>query len=246
MKWICPYCRHSQVADSDNTFNAGSVFWVGEPDGGKKGYRITALRCLNEPCNKLTVTMELTQARKDASGSLHPGTALQQIPVLPSSFAKPQPDYIPNPIKEDYYEACKIRDLSPKASATLARRCLQGMIRDFCGISKSRLVDEIDELRLKVDNDEGPRGVEPEAVEAIDHTRTIGNIGAHMERDIGVIVPVDPGEAQALIELIEMLFEEWYVARHRRQQRLAKLKTVADTKASQKDKAKQALKDAGA
>jgi hypothetical protein len=48
----------------------------------------------------------------------------------------PLPDYIPEQIKDDYYEACSILNLSPKASATLARRCLQGMIRDFWGITK--------------------------------------------------------------------------------------------------------------
>ncbi|MEI8253036.1 MAG: hypothetical protein WCG25_04765 [bacterium] len=45
--------------------------------------------------------------------------------LLPVSEAKVLPDYIPDPIKQDYYEACRIRDLSPKASATLSRRCLQ-------------------------------------------------------------------------------------------------------------------------
>jgi hypothetical protein len=33
-------------------------------------------------------------------------------------------------------------------------------------------------------------------VDAIDHVRKIGNIGAHMEADINVIVEVEPKEAQ--------------------------------------------------
>lgn len=51
-----------------------------------------------------------------------------------------------------------------------------------------------------------------------------------MEKDINLIVEVDPGEAQALIELIEMLFEEWYVARHTRQEKLDKIRVVAAEK----------------
>lgn len=51
-----------------------------------------------------------------------------------------------------------------------------------------------------------------------------------MEKDISVIVDVDPGEAQTLIELIEMLFDEWYVARHTREGRLAKIKQIAADK----------------
>lgn len=154
-------------------------------------------------------------------------------PVPPSS-AKPQPDYIPQPIRDDYNEACAIRDLSPKASATIIRRCLQGMIRDFCGIAKKRLVDEIDELRARVHDGRAPHGVQADTVEAIDQVRGIGNIGAHMEADINVIVDVDPDEAQILVELVELLFAEWYVARETRTQRLAKLKLIVDEKVRQR------------
>jgi hypothetical protein len=150
--------------------------------------------------------------------------------LLPPSFAKPQPEYIPKPIRDDYNEACAIRDLSPKASATITRRCLQGMIRDFCGISKKFLFDEINELRARVNEGRAPPGVQIDQVEAIDHVRGIGNIGAHMGADINVIVDVDPDEAQTLIELVELLFAEWYVARQGRAERMEKLKLTAQGK----------------
>ena len=51
-----------------------------------------------------------------------------------------------------------------------------------------------------------------------------------MEADINVIVEVDPKEAQLLIELTEILFEEWYVAREQRKQRLAEIGFVAEDK----------------
>ncbi|WP_183711553.1 DUF4145 domain-containing protein [Bradyrhizobium sp. ERR14] len=151
--------------------------------------------------------------------------------LLPASTAKPQPTCVPEPLRADYAEACAIRDLSPKASATIIRRCLQGMIRDFCGIKKGRLIDEIEELRKRVDAGNAPRGVQHDSVDAIDHVRGIGNIGAHMEKDINTIIDVDPHEAQRLIELTEMLFEEWYEARHRREQRLKKIGAIAAEKA---------------
>lgn len=150
--------------------------------------------------------------------------------LIPQGAAKPQPDYIPEALREDYLEACQIRDLSPKAAATLARRCLQGIIRDYAKISKPRLIDEIKELRKAVDDGTAPQGVTHDSVEAIDHVRKVGNIGAHMEKDIDLIVPIDPGEAQALIELIEMLFEEWYVARHKRKERLARIAAIGAEK----------------
>ncbi len=150
--------------------------------------------------------------------------------LLPESLAKPQPDFIPAPIREDYTEACRIRDLSPKASATLSRRCLQGMIRDFCGISKGTLFSEIEELRKRVSDNNAPKGVTDESVDGIDHVRGVGNIGAHMEKDIDLIVPVEPNEAQLLIELIETLFDEWYIAREKRRVKFAKLAELAESK----------------
>ena len=109
-------------------------------------------------------------------------------------------------IREDYEEACLIQDRSPKASATLARRCLQGMIRDFWEIKGERtLYHEIDAIKDKV----------PAAQwRAIDAVRQIGNIGAHMERDVNLIVDVEPEEAGELLQLIELLIEKWYISRH--------------------------------
>ncbi len=104
------------------------------------------------------------------------------------------------------------------------------MIQDFCNIRGGTLDWEIRELRRQVDAHEAPRSVTLESVEAIDHVRKVGNIGAHMEKDINLIVDVDPGEAQALIELIELLFEEWYVERHERQKRLARVKEIREDK----------------
>jgi hypothetical protein len=108
------------------------------------------------------------------------------------------------------------------------------MIRDFCKIIKSRLIDEIKALETAVAEDKAPRGVTPESVEAIDHVRKIGNIGAHMEQDVNVIIEIDPGEALALIGLIEMLFEEWYVERHDREERLDKIAAIGVSKENQK------------
>jgi hypothetical protein len=75
----------------------------------------------------------------------------------------------------------------------------------------------------------------PDSVEALDDVRNIGNIGAHMEADINAIVDVDPDEAQVLIELVELLFSEWYVATEIRQKRLRHLKEIATDKKQKKN-----------
>lgn len=145
--------------------------------------------------------------------------------IYPDKKIKQYPGYIPEQIREDYEEACKIAALSPKASATLARRCLQGIIRDFYGITKSRLCDEVNAIQEKVD---------AELFDAIDAIRMIGNIGAHMEKDVNLIVDIEPEEAQQLIELIELLFEETYIRREDRKKRLQAIKQINEDKQAQR------------
>jgi hypothetical protein len=159
-------------------------------------------------------------------GQIRTGESFHSWRLLPESSAKPQPDCIPAVLRNDYIEACRIKDLSSKASATLARRCLQGMIRDFAKISRATLDLEIKELRRRVEAGNAPQGVTSESVEGIDHVRTIGNIGAHMEKDVNLVVEIEPGEAQALIEL----FEEWYIEREARSARLAKVAAMSAQK----------------
>lgn len=118
-----------------------------------------------------------------------------------------------------------IRDLSPKASATLSRRCLQGIIRDFWKVKSGRLVDEIAAISDKVD---------PLTWQGIDAVRKIGNIGAHMEAGMSLIVDVDPTEAELLIGLIEMLLKDWYILRESRRERLESLVNIVANKENDK------------
>ena len=99
------------------------------------------------------------------------------------------------------------------------------MIRDFWNIKKSKLADAINELQNKVT---------PSQWKAIDSIRKIGNIGAHMESDINIIVDVDSGEAEKLIKLIELLIDKWYIARHDEELLLSDITDIADNKMSQK------------
>lgn len=235
--WNCSYCGHRQLTSGENLTGRTIELMIGETVNGRVGFAYTAIRCLNAKCNNLTLSVR-TGTMATAPGAVAPRLSypLHQVwQLLPESTAKPQPEYILEAIRQDYYEACKIRSDSPKASATLARRCLQGMIRDFCGIQKDTLFNEIKELEKKLENDTAPRGVDDETIAAITAVRKLGNIGAHMEKDINIIVDVDPEEAQTLIELIEMLFADWYVARHKRQQRLASIQEITAAKEAQKN-----------
>jgi len=229
--WTCPYCDRAQTVVAERWQKMEHPINVGGTAEGGISACGFAIGCSNAECNKLTIAFSVRPHTYNGGyGVYYSKPPLYDRRALPESFAKPQPSYIPLVIVEDYVEACLIRDYSPKAAATLARRCIQGMIRDFCKIAKGRLIDEIVALREATNTGSAAPGVTIETVEAIDHVRSIGNIGAHMEKDIDLIVPVDPGEAQALIGLIEMLFEEWYVARHVRQQKLAVISKIGAEK----------------
>ena len=51
-----------------------------------------------------------------------------------------------------------------------------------------------------------------------------------MEKEIDLIIDVEPNEAQLLINLIEILLKDWYVTREQREASLKALKAVADEK----------------
>ena len=227
----CPFCRKLQVVTVDNSRSSDVKLAVGKSKFGDLLLRVKASRCLPPDCGetKLRAALHVVNLTPDRT-QLRIEKTLHKWNLLPRSSSKPQPDYIPEAIRQDYYEACLIKDLSPKSSATLIRRCLQGMIRDFCNIRRDRLIDEIRELRRLADEDKLPSGVTHESIDGIDHVRDIGNIGAHMEKDINVIIDVDPDEAEVLIELAETLLEEWYIERHNRQERFKNLGAIAAQK----------------
>jgi len=210
--WTCPYCSRDTTIVESNQLSATTDLSIDNAFGEITRLTNNFIVCPNPECNKVTLFCEMHLTEYDEQWSRRVKTEkLHTWNLLPDSFAKQFPNYIPKPILEDYFEASKIRDLSPKASATLARRCLQGMLRDYWKVSKGRLLDEINAIEDKVD---------PIIWQSIDSVRKVGNIGAHMEKDINLIVEVDPEEAKLLLELIEMLLEEWYVQRHEREKKL--------------------------
>lgn len=214
----CPYCSvtfpviDSTYAQQSPSFNSSHA--------GAKGYynsqiELSFYKC--PQCGNYTIFANGTGALvKDVN-----------MIIKPNSRAKQFPDYIPLAILNDYNEACAIVNLSPKSSATLSRRCLQGMIRDFWGISKSRLFDEINALEGKVPITQW---------KVIDAVRKIGNIGAHMEKDINLIVDIEPDEAQKLIKLIEHLIEQWYINRHEQELLYADIIGIDDSKQASRKK----------
>ena len=232
--WQCPYCtQHATITEHDRTIH--ECYLHSDTKYGNVGVQISSRRCPNPACKEFDLTV-----------TVNPGVGayrnwcpkekevIMQCYLRPDSIAKPQPDYIPMAIRQDYEEACKILDLSPKASATLSRRCLQGMIRDFWSskvqdLKKDTLWHEIEAIKDDVD---------PETWDVLKATKDVGNIGAHMQKDVNLIIDVTSQEATQLIETIEYLFKDWYILRHTRAEHRKRLQKTADLKKQQIDTAK--------
>ena len=228
--WTCPYCHKETTIVIKTNASMHEHFYDSPTKDEHMGLRTIIIACPNPACGEYTVSAELYRAAyaHERDGYKYDPYITSDQPMIswklkPQSSAIPQPEYIPEQIQNDYYEACAILSLSPKASATLSRRCLQGMIRDFWTIKKDRLVEEIKELKKQ-------GKINPSTMEAIDAIRKIGNIGAHMEEDVNLIIDIEEGEADTLIKLLENLFQDWYIDRHNREERNREIKRIADEK----------------
>ena len=226
--------QSSDISDGD-----GAALIATAPDDQGITIHWKAIRCPSQSCGKfvLDVTAFFGDAviyggvggsNRHRSGRVEPNTSrpfgIGSVRFEPRIGA-PLSQYVPRVVKVDYEEAYLIKDLSPKASATLCRRALQGMIRDFYGVVKSTLHKELSSIKGVCD---------PDLFDAMMGLKGIGNIGAHPEYDINLIVDVEQGEVETLLELLRILDKEWYVARASRSNSLAAVKALAVSKASAK------------
>ncbi|NIC39340.1 DUF4145 domain-containing protein [Halomonas desiderata] len=206
--WFCPFCQHKSILTSVNTSQKSHDFNCHNKHKVELRLTTKIKVCPNPACREYAIEAFLSQLVWNGDNGGYAPKLIERWKIRPSGSAKPFPEYVPQPIREDYEEACAIVHLSPKASATLSRRCLQGIVRDFWNIKKGTLHQELQALRDHID---------PITWQAIDAVRDIGNIGAHMEQNINLVIDVDQGEAEALARLIEVLITEWYVHRHERE-----------------------------
>ena len=229
--WTCPYCHRDTTVTDDDYRRKAIGCLIRDHKNHCHSLEGFFIICPNKKCKKLALSCDLLVCQTDEQADSRYGDRgdfVQRWNLLPSSTSKNYPNYIPSAIRQDYKEACSIKESSPKASATLARRCLQGMIRDFWKVEGATLAQEIHSIKDKID---------PTTLQEINSVRKIGNIGAHMEKDVNLIVDIEPKEVDLLIKLIEDLLDEWYVNRYQRQARAKELENIVKEKTQQKQNA---------
>lgn len=190
----CPYCNETFPLTFGTSFKETIYFNKGSgvPERDSD-VQLSICKCPN--CHQYLINIEgIGDAVSDVN-----------LQVRPLSSAIQFPEYVPEGIRQDYEEACAIVNLSPKASATLSRRCIQSMIRDFWNITDKTLMKEIDLLEYKIP------ATQKKVLQSL---RQIGNIGAHPETDVNTIIDVEPKDAGKLIKVIEFFIDKWYIDRH--------------------------------
>lgn len=88
-------------------------------------------------------------------------------------------------------------------------------------MKSGNLAGEIDLIKDKIPADQ---------YRVLNGVRRLGNIGAHMEKDVNLIVDIDPGEAQKLVKLLELLLKDWYIARYEREELYREILVIDEKK----------------
>lgn len=196
----CPHCHlvlHPDFSPTDvyskytGAFSALNL--VGEPTL----WKVSAMAC--GACKKAIIKLD----------ECFPATSeiRESRIVEPKYFGrKPAASEVPPELAEDYNEACAVLSISPKASAALSRRCLQGVLRAN-GFTQRDLAPAI---KAAVESKTLPTL----QTTSLDTIRLIGNFAAHPMKNTntGEIVAVEPEEAEWNLEVLDGLFDFYYVA----------------------------------
>jgi hypothetical protein len=196
----CPHCRIEINEDFSEEY-------LGRDTQGY--WSISKMKCPNPKCTKLIFELACGEEPREVyqQGIIGVKKINYKITVNPLTSSRPP---VPSEVEEifasDYKEACLILTFSPKASAALSRRCLQNILREKAGVKKGNLSSEIQQI---IDSNTLPFHLS----ESIDAIRNIGNFAAHPTKSTatGEIVEVETGEAEWLLDVIEALFDFYFV-----------------------------------
>lgn len=191
----CPHC----LVEVNPTFD---LHFLGVDKEGAWG--IYKMRCPQEKCGKFILELHNGEPNPHHNGFLQKKGKILVKPIAPSRT--PVPPEVDISFAKDYAEACLVLAYSPKASAALSRRCLQNILREKAGVRKGDLAKEIQEV---IDGNSLPSYLS----ESIDAIRNIGNFAAHPVKSTstGEIVDVEEGEAEWLLDVLEALFDFYFV-----------------------------------
>ena len=209
---ICPHCKIAFMDDHRRTFKVEEFT--------DESYYLIARIC--PVCKQIIVELSHERMRPQTfqeflgralTSKLLPGQEPRPFRdwtklVWPRGVARnPVPAEVPGEYAKDYEEAGLVLAAgSANASAALSRRCLQNILRHKLGVTGTNLFAEIEE----VVNDPTTHS---EVRDSLHYLRELGNFAAHPEKsnNAGAIVDVEEDEAEWCLDVIEMLYEIYFV-----------------------------------
>jgi len=159
-------------------------------------------------CNKPIVYM-----RDETSGYVNNTTLefddemINTFIIFPKAINRELPIEVPENYRNYFKEACLVLSDSPAASAALSRRILQLLLVEKAGVTnKGNLAKMIDEV---VNSEKLPSYL----ADDIDKVKEIGNYAAHPNKSdhLSEIIDVEPGEAEWSLDILEGLFDFYFV-----------------------------------
>lgn len=126
--------------------------------------------------------------------------------MWPPHATRPTPAEVDGRFAADFREASAVLDSSAKASAALSRRLLQDILREKAGYKRGNLDEEIQAV---IDSGTAPSWL----TDNLDAVRVVGNFAAHPIKSThsGEVVEVEPGEAEFLLDVLDGLFDFYFV-----------------------------------
>lgn len=197
----CPHCGTTvKLADETPGWPRGEVQDV------RPNRHIWVFNGTCPACGRPIVVVHEYEIVRDINKNLlRPGTHLSTRFVWPFALpARSVASEVPPQIRSDYDEAAAVLRTSEKASAALSRRCLQLLLREAAGTNAKDLADQIEEVLPAL-----PGYLQKQ----LDAVRNIGNFAAHPQksRATGEIIDVELGEAEWNLDVLDLLFDFYYV-----------------------------------
>ncbi len=158
-------------------------------------------------CGRFVLELLNGAGARSVDGTMHVVAVWDRFLAWPRAVSRaPLPAVVPPKFAEDYREGCLVLADSAKASAALSRRCLQNLLREVAKVKPGNLADEIQQV---LDSGKLPSWI----AESIDAVRNIGNFAAHPLKSsaTGEVLPVEPGEAEWNLDVLESLFDFYFV-----------------------------------
>lgn len=199
----CPHCRVNVRFELVDVQSDTGSFGRTSPVRflSLAGHRLDVACASCPACGRLIVTakhsVDPSRAATALDNQLWPDTANRPVP--------PEVEVGSPKLAADFREAVAVFPKSKKASAALARRCLQLVLVEQGGAKTRDLATQIDEVLTTLP---------PSLAENVDAIRQVGNFAAHplKSTSTGEIADVEDGEAEWLLDVLEELFGYYYVA----------------------------------